>query len=57
MQLPMSRIRQICSKDEEETSLISKQALVVLTKATELFIQDLSGVCGQIAKMQKRRTL
>jgi hypothetical protein len=29
----------------------------VITKATELFVQDLAGVCGQIAKMQKRKAL
>lgn len=57
MQLPVSRIRQICQKDTEDYTLVSKQALVVLTKATELFVQDLAGVCGQIAKMQKRRVM
>lgn len=46
MQLPMNRIRQICQLDEEDYTLISKQALVVLTRATELFVQDLAGVCG-----------
>jgi hypothetical protein len=29
----------------------------MITKATEMFVQDLSGVCGQIAKAQKRKTL
>ena len=29
----------------------------MLTRATELFISDLGGVCGHIAKVQKRRTL
>lgn len=57
MQLPISRIRQICQKDEEDYTLITKQALVVLTKATEMFVSDLAGVCGQIAKMQKRKTM
>lgn len=57
MQLPMNRIRQLCQRDHDEGTLISKQALVLITKATELFVQDLAGVCGQIAKMQKRRTL
>ena len=45
MQLPLSRVRSIILKDEEY-SLINKQALVVITKATELFVQDLAGVCG-----------
>ena len=56
MQLPLSRVRSIILKDEDY-SLINKQALVVLTKATELFVQDLAGVCGQIAKVQKRKGL
>jgi hypothetical protein len=56
MQLPLSRVRSIILKDEEY-SLINKQALVVITKATELFVQDLAGVCGQIAKVQKRKGL
>lgn len=45
MQLPMNRIRQILQKDEDYT-LVSKQALVLITKATEMFVQDLAGVCG-----------
>ena len=36
---------------------MAKQALFLITKATEMFIQDLSGVCVKIAKMQKRKTL
>jgi histone H3/H4 len=50
MQLPMNRVRQICQLDTEDYTLVSKQALVLITKATELFVQDLAGVCGQIAK-------
>jgi Histone-like transcription factor (CBF/NF-Y) and archaeal histone len=38
MQLPVSRIRQLCQKDHEDYTLVSKQALVVLTRATELFV-------------------
>lgn len=56
MQLPMNRIRQITQKDDEYR-LIDKKALVLIGKATEMFVQDLGGVCGQIAKMQKRKTL
>ena len=37
--------------------MFSKDALVLMTKATELFVMDLSGVCAQIAKVQKRKTL
>ncbi len=57
MQLPMNKIRQICQLDQEDYTLVSKQALVLITKATELFVQDLAGVCGQIAKQQKRKTM
>lgn len=46
MQLPMNRVRQICQLDQEDYTLVSKQALVLITKATELFVQDLAGVCG-----------
>lgn len=57
MQLPLNKIRQICQLDQEDYTLVSKQALVLITKATELFVQDLAGVCAQIAKQQKRKTL
>lgn len=49
MQLPLNRIRNLCQKDEDY-NLVTKPALVILTKATELFLSDLAGVCGQIAK-------
>jgi histone H3/H4 len=52
----MNRIRQLCQKGDTDHT-ISKQALVVITRATELFVQDLAGVCVQIAKMQKRKTM
>jgi histone H3/H4 len=42
---------------DDEHNLISKQALVLITKATEMFVQDIGGVSGQIAKLQKRRTI
>ena len=56
MQLPLNRIRQIINLDPE-SKMISKEALLIIAKATESFIQDLGGVCGQIAKTQKRKTL
>ena len=37
MQLPMNRIRQIINLDED-SQMISKEALVLITKATELFV-------------------
>ena len=49
MQLPMSRIRTIINLDED-SQMITKEALVLITKATELFVQDLGGVCAQLAK-------
>lgn len=56
MQLPLNRIRQIINLDEEST-LISKEALMLITKATEYFVQDLGGLCAQVAKHQKRKTM
>jgi histone H3/H4 len=56
MQLPLNKIRTIAQKDDEYM-LMSKQASVLVAKATELFLQDLGGVCGQIARQQKRKTL
>ena len=52
----MNRIRQIINLDPEST-MVNKEALLVISKATESFIQDLGGVCAQIAKTQKRKTL
>lgn len=49
MQLPVNRIRQIINLDSA-SQMISKEALLVISKATEAFVQDLGGVCGQIAK-------
>ena len=37
--------------------MVTKEALVLITKATELFIHDLGGYCAQTAKVQKRKTL
>ena len=52
----MNRVRQLAQKDEEH-KMLSKESLVLITKATEMFIKDLSAVCGNLAKMQKRKTL
>lgn len=56
MKLPMNRIRQIINLDPDSI-MFNKESLVVTSKATEAFIQDLGGVCAQIAKTQKRKTL
>ena len=52
----MSRIRTIINLDED-SQMVSKEALVLITKATELFVQDFGGLTAQIAKCQKRKTL
>ena len=49
MQLPVNRIRNIINLDPD-TKMVSKEALLVIGKATEAFMQDLGGVCAQIAK-------
>ena len=56
MQLPLSRVRQIINTDPE-CGMVTKEALLLISKATEFFVQDLAGVCAQIAKVQKRKTL
>jgi len=45
MQLPMNRVRQIINMDEESI-MVSKEALLLITKATEHFVSDLAGVCA-----------
>ena len=45
MQLPMNRIRQLIQKDEDY-NLANKPALVILARATELFLSDLAGTCS-----------
>ena len=59
MQLPLNRVRQVIQLDPENLGgkQVSKEALVLITKATEIFLADLSGVCAQLAKNQKRKTL
>ena len=56
MQLPLNRVRSIINLDDEN-SLIAKDALVLISKATELFIQDLAGVNAINARHSKRKTL
>ena len=50
MQLPLNKVRAIINLDDE-SGIYSKEALVLITKATEMFVNDLSGVCAQIAKL------
>ena len=49
MQLPLNRVRQIINLDDEST-MFTKEALVLVAKSTEMFVMDLSGMCAQIAK-------
>ena len=56
MQLPLNRIRSIINLDKE-SPMISKDALLLISKATEMFIQDLAGVNAINAKHNKRKTL
>ena len=50
MQLPLNRVRQIINLDKDN-GMVTKEALLLITKATEFFVQDLAGVCAQIAKL------
>lgn len=45
MQLPINRVRQIINEDDE-LGIVSKEALVLIAKATEMFVGDLAGVCA-----------
>lgn len=56
MQLPQGSIRKICTLDDDYR-LISKDALIMLTKATEMFIGDLSGTCGDYARKFNRKQM
>lgn len=54
--MPVSRVRQVCQMDDEYR-LVSKEAVLLITKAAEMFLQDLAGTCGKMASYQKRKTL
>ena len=49
MSIPVNRVRQIINLDPENVN-VSKEALLMIGKATEAFVQDLGGVIAQIAK-------
>ena len=42
---------------DDDFRYISKEALLLITKATELFVTDLAGTCGRVARNQKRKTM
>ena len=50
LSLPLNRVRQIINLDQEENMNFSKEALLMVGKATEIFVHDLGGVVAQIAK-------
>jgi histone H3/H4 len=54
--LPVGRVRKICRLDPEVRG-ISKEALVIITKATEMFTIQLGQECVKTAHIQNRRTL
>jgi histone H3/H4 len=54
--LPLARVRKICRLDPDVRG-ISKEALVLITKATELFTVQLGQECVKTAHIQNRRTL
>ena len=56
MRFPQSRVRQVCTLDDD-FSLISKDAQVLIAKAAEMFVTDLAGTCGRVARQQKRKTI
>ena len=57
MSLPMGKVRNVVNLDPENLP-ISKDALLLMTKATESFVADLGGVVAQIAaKTRKQKTL
>jgi histone H3/H4 len=53
---PSARIRKICKLDPEVRGL-SKEALLLVTKAAELFTSLLGNECVRVAQIQNRRTL
>ena len=56
IQLPMSKVRKVCAMDDE-FRLIQKDALLLLTKATEMFMTEFGGTCSRRAKAKNKKTL
>jgi Histone-like transcription factor (CBF/NF-Y) and archaeal histone/HMG (high mobility group) box len=53
---PAARIRKICKLDPEVRGL-SKEALLLVTKAAEMFTSVFGGECVRVAQIQNRRKL
>ncbi|CAD5119278.1 DgyrCDS7906 [Dimorphilus gyrociliatus] len=56
IRLPLSRIKQIIKMDPEVT-LAGSEAVFLIAKATELFLQEFAKNCGRFATQGKRKTL
>lgn len=54
--LPVARIRKICKLDPDVKG-ISKESMLLITKATEMFCTKLGKECVTMAAMQNRRKL
>ena len=52
----MSKVRQVCALDDD-FRLVQKDALLLLTKAAELFVTDLAGTSNQYARKHNRKTM
>jgi histone H3/H4 len=46
----------VCALDDD-FRLIQKDALLLITKAAEMFVTDLAGSCGRSAKKDGRKTM
>jgi len=42
---------------DDQYRLISKDALLLITKATELFVTDLASNCGDFCRKYNRKTM
>ena len=56
LHLPLTQVRRICALDDE-FRLISKEAVVMLAKASEMFVKDLSSTAKGVAKKVHRKSM
>ncbi|KAA8520806.1 hypothetical protein F0562_011479 [Nyssa sinensis] len=55
--LPLARIKKIMKKSNDDVKMISGEAPIVLSKACELFIEELTKKSWMMTMQGKRRTL
>ncbi|XP_052210241.1 nuclear transcription factor Y subunit C-4-like [Diospyros lotus] len=55
--LPLARIKKIMKKSGEEVKMISGEAPIAMSKACELFIEELTRRSWMVTMQSKRRTL